>query len=174
MKFKIEIELDWVDDDRSIDEEVRSQIVAEIARQIRHNVDKKTTEEIQSRVSDKVDEWILERLNEFCDRRINITDKWGDTKEHHESVTEMFKAKFDEFFNASVDKDGKQSESCGWGSNRTTRIDYMLDQKAKAYLAKITNDMDYRIERAIDKEIKAKIEEKIKKGILDKVGQLVD
>ena len=127
---------------------------------------------VSKRVSSKVDGWIMEQLHSFCDRRIEITDKWGDTKEHHESVIDMFKAKFDSFFNASVDEKGKTLTTCAYGK-RKTRIDHMLDKKAEEYLASITKDMDYRIKNAIDKATKAKIEEKIKKHVLDKVGDLV-
>lgn len=172
MLFKVEVELDWVEGDNSIDDEVRSQIVSEVARQVRTNINETTKKEIQSRVSDKVDEWILEQLSLFCDRQIRITDKWGDTQETHESVTEMFKSKFDEFFNASVDKDGKALSACAYG-HRTTRIDYLLNKMAQDYLKEVTDDMDNRVKRAINAETKAKIEEKIKKGILDKVGKFV-
>lgn len=172
MKLNVEIEIDWLDEEYNLDDTIKQDIIASLTRTIKSGMKDNIKRKVNSRVSVKVDEWIMEQLHLFCDRRIEITDKWGDTKEHHESVTEMFKSKFDNFFNASVNKDGKSLKSCSYG-DRTTRIDHMLEKKAKEHLVLITKDMDYRIKKSIDKATKEKIEEKIKKHVLEKVGDLV-
>ena len=112
MKLNLEIEVEWLREDYTVDESIKKEVIASLANTIRHGLKDNLQRKVSSRVSVKVDEWIMEQLHLFCDRRIKITDKWGDTQEYHESVTDMFKAKFDEFFNASVDKDGKTLKAC--------------------------------------------------------------
>ena len=172
MKVKLELEVDWIDEDYNLDDTVKQEVIASLVNGIRAALNEEIDKEVGKMVSIKLDEWIMEQLHLFCDRNINVTDKWGDTTEHHESVTDMFKAKFDSFFNATVDETGKTIQSCGYGNKRVTRIDHMLNKKAAEYLKKITDDMDYRIKKSIDKETKAAIEAKIKKHVLAKVTDM--
>lgn len=173
MKLNLEIEVDFIDEEYNLVDTVKQEIIASVANTVRHGLKENIRRQVSKRVSVNIDRWIMEQLHLFCDRQIKITDKWGDTTEHHESVSEMFKAKFDEFFNASIDKNGNTLKSCSYGGNRVTRIDQMLNQKAEEYLSKITKDMDSRISRAISDEQKKKIEEKIKKHVSETVSKLV-
>lgn len=173
MKFKIDIDIDWLDDECNLDDAIRERVIDSLTQSFKAGISKNVGRKVNARVSSLVDSWIMEQLHLFCDRRIAITDKWGDTTEHHESVSEMFKAKFDGFFNASVGKDGKELAGCGYGNNRRTRIDHMLEQKAAEYMKTVTDDMDRRIKNAVDAATKLQIEEKIKKHVIDKVGSFV-
>jgi len=172
MKLNIEIEIDYIDEEYNLDETIKEEIINKISSMFMQGVKDSVKRKINGRVSVLADEWIMEQLHSFCDRQIKITDQWGDTQEHHESVTEMFKAKFDEFFNASVDASGKTLKSCSYGHKRTTRIDHMLNQKADEYLKKIIDNMDRNISRAIDNATAQKIAEKIKKHALEKLEKL--
>lgn len=164
MKVNVEIELDWLDEDYNLSEQVENEVVDRLVAEIRKGISKSLGRRVSQKVSILTDKWIMDQLHSFCDRKINITDKWGDTTEHHESVTEMFKAKFDEFFNASVNEQGKTLKSCSVGS-RTTRIDHILDQKANKYIAELTRDIDNKVSRIIN----AKLAEKTKQIVADKV-----
>lgn len=170
MIFNIQVELDWIEDG-SVDEEVRKYIINGIVRELKKEIVGDLKQTAMKTASEKVDEWIMAELHRFADRKITITDKWGDATEHHESLTDMFKAKFDEFFNASVDKDGKTLQSCGYGSKRMTRIDYLLEKKATEYMEKITKDMDYKIRNALDEAKKEAIANRIKDHV-EKVAGL--
>lgn len=173
MKVNLEVEIDFIDEEYRLDDQIKHAVIDKIAglanRDLTHSIKKHALRKIDERV----DDWINEQLEKFCDRRIEITDKWGDTQEHHESVTEMFKAKFDEFFNASVDEKGKTEKSCSYGT-RTTRVEHMLDKKAKEYLKKITDGMERNISNAIDKHQRQQMEEKITKLVIEKVAKVME
>jgi len=169
MKINIAVEIDYIDEEYNLDDSIKQEIINKVSSMFMKGVKDSVKRKINSRVSVLTDEWIMDQLYSFCDRQIKITDKWGDTQEHHESVTEMFKAKFDEFINASVDDSGKTLKSCAYGNTRTTRIDNMLNTKADEYLKKITDGMDRNISRALDKVTQQKIEDKIKKHALEQL-----
>lgn len=171
MNFKIDIEIDWIDEESNLDETVKQEVIAKISNAIRSGMKEDIKKTCLERISGQVDGWIIDQLNSFCDRRIAVTDKWGDAVEHHESVTEMFKTKFDEMFNASVDKDGKELKACAYG-NRTTRIDYMLNQKAEEYLKKIITNMDRDITNAINKTQAAQMAADIQKRVIAKLAEV--
>jgi predicted RNA-binding protein Jag len=172
MKLNIAIEIDYIDEEYNLDDTIKNEIINKVSSMFMKGVKDSVKRKINSRVSILADEWIMDQLHSFCDRQIKITDKWGDPQEHHESVTEMFKAKFDEFFNATVDDSGKTLKSCSYGSKRTTRIDHMLNQKADEYLKKITDGMDRNIAIAIDNATAQKIAEKIKKHALEQLEKI--
>lgn len=173
MKLNLELDIDWIDEDQSIDDEVKQAIINGVTKSINRDVRHTVKKAALRRMYENVDTWINEKLEEFCDRRIQITDKWGDPQEHHESVTEMFKVKFDSFFNASVDKDGKELKSCSYGQ-RTTRIDHMLNKKADEYLAKIFKEMDRSISSVVNRKLKEKTEEEIRERVIEQVTKVIE
>jgi len=168
MKIDIQIELDWIEDG-NVDEEVKHQIIGGIVSELKKEIvgDLKSTAMRQA--SEKVNEWIMEELKKFTDRRITITDKWGDATEHHESLSEMFKTKFDNFFNASVDKDGKDIVGCTYG-NRTTRVQFILNKMADEYMKGLTEKMRYDIERSVDQARKKAIADQITEHVKKVAG----
>jgi hypothetical protein len=174
MELNLKINVDWIDEDYNLDDTIREQIIDNLTSTIRSGIKDNIKRKVNQRVSVLVDEWIMAQLMSFCDRRISITDKWGDTTEHHESVTEMFKEKFDNFFNATVDKNGKTLTSCGYGSSRLTRIDHMLNVKADEYLANITKSMDSKIKAALNKSEQERIQKTIEKHVIAKVSSLAE
>ncbi len=172
VKVKVEINLDWLDENYNIDEQMKERVILSITDTFKIAVNESINRKINKKVSVKVDKWIMDQLHNFCDRKIEITDKWGDTQEYHESVTEMFKSKFDDFFNATVNEKGETQTSCGYGSKRLTRIDLMLNQKAEEYLKKVTDNMDREIKRAITDAEKLAIKEKITKHVTEQLARI--
>lgn len=173
MKVKLELDIEWIDEENNVDDEIKDQVVKSLVLSIKNEIHEDIKKQAHKLISDNVDAWILVQLNNFCDRQIGITDKWGDTTEHHESVTEMFKAKFDSFFNASVDDKGKEEKSCGYGSSRNTRIDYMLDEKAESYMQKLIGNMDRKISNSINRAQQEEMQKEITKQALAVIEEAV-
>jgi hypothetical protein len=161
MIINVQVELNWIGEEHTVDEIVQEQIIKGIIYELKKEVVVDLKEKSMTQAAAKVDEWIMEELHKFADRKITITDKWGDATEHHESLTEMFKQKFDEFFNASVDKDGKALSGCSYGNNRTTRVQHMLNKMANEYYEKLVKDMKHEIERSVDEARKKAIADSI-------------
>ena len=122
LEIKVDLADIYNDGESDVGEIIEDRVIAEIAKAIRKDIEKETLVKISARIAEVVDGWILEEITKFTDRKITITDKWGDPKEYHESVNDLLKAKFDSFLTEKVDKDGKTISACGYGSG-TNRID---------------------------------------------------
>lgn len=168
--FKIEVELDYVEGE-SLDQEILDLIVDKIIESLKEDTKKYLTKTIESRANSLLDQWILENLEAFSDRAITRTDQWGDTIEHHDSLRELFKAKFDAFLDAKVDKDGKEIQGCTYG-NQLTRIDFLLEKMAKDKMKYILDSMDRKIAAALNKHWEEEATEKIVKHTTQQVKKL--
>ena len=170
MKFNVQVEVDWIEDG-SVDEELKAEVVSQILSSVRENTKNQVESIVYNRARNMIDTWILEKLHLFSDRPLRITDKWGDTVEHHQSLTDMFKQQFDQFFDASVGKDGKTLRGCGYGE-KMRRVDYLLKKLADDYVSKVTNDMDRQIRREVDDKVQREIKEKIVKYTAEQVHKM--
>lgn len=63
-KFNIEIELDWLDEDESIDEEIKRQVIAGLQNSISRNVEK----EINSKMAEQIEEEVKKVSQSFIER----------------------------------------------------------------------------------------------------------
>lgn len=174
MKINLEVEVGWISEDHTIDAVIENRIIDAITTQVKQDLDKSLKEAIKSKISDKVDEWIMEQLETFSDKQITVTDKWGDTIEHHESVKEMFKSKFDRFFDAEVDKKGKELKHCTYSNKKFTRIELLLDKLAETYLQRTTDNMEKEIKRYVDREVKEIMQKQIQDRVVEKVTKLME
>ena len=165
MKLNIELNIDYLDEEYNLDDAIKQDIIDTVAQTFKQSINISVERKIKKRISNLMDDWIMKQLHLFCDKKIRITDKWGDTQEHHDSVTDMFKTKFDEFFNASVDDKGKTLQSCSYGS-RTTRIDKMLNDKADEYMKDLMKNLDRDISRAITSAMENKIKTEVKERVI--------
>lgn len=170
MKFNIQVEIDWLEED-DIDDTLKAEAVSQIISHVKGKVSKQVESIVYNQAKNLVNGWIMAELHKFADRPLRITDKWGDTVEHHESLTDMFKEKFDKFFDASVDKNGKEIDGCGYGG-KLTRVDYMLNEMAEKYLNDITNNMKRIIERTLNDKMKEKIRQQIVEHTASQVERL--
>jgi len=172
MNFNVQVEIDWIENG-NVDEELRAEVVHQVLSSVRKTTKKQVESIVYNRARNLVDGWILEQLHAFSDRPLRITDKWGDTVEHHESLTDMFKQQFDQFFDASVDKNGKTIDSCGYGG-KLSRIDYLLNKLASDYLKNITDKMDRMVAREVNDAAQARIKEKIIKHTAEQVQKIAN
>jgi len=175
MEFNIKVKIDWLEEGSGdLDAIIKQEMVHQILSKVKADVGLQVKSMVQTRASNLIDGWIMDQLNAFADRQIRLTDKWGDTIEHHESLTEMFKAKFDSFFDAAVDKDGKSTKgACGYGG-KLSRIDYLLDKMAKDYLKNVTDDMERKINATLDREQQEVIKQKIIEHTAAQVAKITE
>ena len=101
MKLNLEIEVDWIDDEMTIDDTVKQSIVNEVVR----TLDKKVSEKLEKEIEKKVDQTIIKKIDEkvdriftdFINKDVTLNDKYGDVLKQYGSVMELIKEKFDSF-----------------------------------------------------------------------------
>jgi len=171
MKINVEINLDYISDSGDLDKHIQENIIERVSEVFKQSVNESVSRKIEHRISVLTDKWIMEQLHEFCDKEIRITDKWGDTVENHMSVKDMFKSKFDEFFNASVDDKGNTLKSCSYGT-RLKRVDKMLDDLANKHLKEVYSKMDRAISSFITSKMKEETEREIKEQVVEHLKRM--
>lgn len=172
MKFKVDVEIDWLHEEDGLDERLQREIVEEIKNSIQKHTLNKMESLIYNQVKNNIDTWINERLHEFTDRVIRVTDKWGDTVESHKSLNDMFKERFDGFLTKAVDKDGKQIDGCAYGNSKN-RIEYLLEKKASEVMSQITKKIDSSVSYITTKAMQKEMEDNIRKHVIEQTRKII-
>lgn len=157
--MKIECEIDWVDEEDSIDETIKSAIIEKASN--------KTVNRLVARIVDggydalekrasaalgtHIDDLMVKLTERFMDKEIIVTDNWGDVQEKHESVNELLKSKFDEFMTQSVDSKGKPTTSCSYGKSRT-RVEYLIDESIRAFSHTMSKDISAEMDKKLEEK----------------------
>lgn len=168
MKFNVEIELDWVEPDGSIDEEVRKEIINGISRKINTKSQEEIVKQVEKKISDEVESIISNQVNkvvkDFLNKGVKITDSYGDVKKEI-VIKDLLKEKFDKFMVQKVDSKGQESTYHVVG----TRFEWIVDDRIKRYCDKKTEkmvaDVEDRIKEIFTDELEVKIKDKIVKQI---------
>lgn len=111
-KFNIEVELDWLDEDESIDEEIKRQVIAGLQKSIARNVEKEINVEMAERIEEevgKVSQSFIERLSHERLSAIQIPQKKGyySSEVEYVSLSEFIGKKFEDMMsNKTLTKRG--------------------------------------------------------------------
>jgi len=172
MKLNIQVELDWLEDDGSIDDVVQQEIISGVKRAISKDclklVEKKTQQAIDDGVNAAVglmQEKVAGFFEEWLNTEAVISDKYGDTVEKG-SLKEIIKREFNNCMNQNVDKDGK---SCNGYGAKYSRLEFVTGKKVK----EIVDESLSRYGKDIDRTIKETIEKGIKLRVSDKFAEMV-
>ncbi|WP_272658830.1 hypothetical protein [Providencia sp. PROV148] len=176
MKLNITVDLDWLEEDGSIDEEVKYQIIqgvkSAISKQCLDKVEKLASEQINQAIDDSItsakkaiEQKAIAFADEWLEKEVTITDKWGDTKDNL-SITELIKRTFDNLLEKKVDSKG--NFDTGYG-NGTRLITWLTDKRVQDITEAKLKDMN----RDIDKKITEAINAGIHKNVSDKFAEMI-
>lgn len=164
MKLNLEIELDWIDEENNLDETVKQEIINSIVGRIGDKIEKQIEKKINVSVDDivtgKVNTLTENMFNDFINRPISISDRWGDTVKSYNKLSDLIKERFDNFMEQSVDDNGK-TDTSSYGT-KYKRLEYIIDKQLKDYANKFTSD-------AV-KEVKDEIKAHVQEGLTTKLG----
>ena len=179
-KFNITVELDWMEIDPesggySIDDEVKEHLASTIFSKIKTSAESDINKAIQDKVeqasnslSESIDDQLNTMMSDFLEKRIVITDNYGDKVEEHENVREMMKEKFDDFMTQKVDENGNRTNQCSYGK-KYTRVEHfitsIIKEKANSWTQGVIKDVDKRIEEAMSQAAKEQLAEKIQEKL---------
>ncbi len=171
MKFKCEIEIDWINDESTLDEAVKLGIIKEVLSKISDDAKNNIKVMVDDKLIEKIESTINDTLSNFLNRPITITDNYGDVKESYSDVTDMLKTKFDDFLLEKVDKQGKvagRSRICSHGDK--PRIERLLENAAKETYEKIKRTTD-KFSDTILRDVDNKIKEQLNVSLKEKISE---
>jgi hypothetical protein len=164
MKLNIEIELDWIDEDSTIDDVVKEQIIEGVVNKINDttldNIKKKVDQIIDKTIVDRITEHTDSLFDDFMSKRVQINDKYGDTIKSYENVTEVIKTEFDTFMTKTVDDKGRDYDGYG---KKYTRLEFIINKQIKEFADKFTTD-------AV-KKVSDEIKTHVQNGMTQKLGK---
>lgn len=173
-KFNISVELDYFEEDGSLDDELKSEIVSKIVSEVAGSITKSLETEANRLLNAKMkslDEEISQKLNDLMQAFFNtpkdITDSWGDVVESGVTVTQKLKKACDEFMYQPVDENGKVTQS-NWARYKT-RVDYIVHKS-------VNWEMERAIKDAVNtatKKIKEQVRELATKQLGEKLAEVV-
>lgn len=168
--FNISVNIDWLEEDGSIDQTIKDEVIGSIANKVTENLTKSMESEVSKRVNNKMDELdasISGKLNSLMEDFFNapkdITDRWGNVTERGVTVTQKLAAACDNFLSRPVDKNGNPAGA--YNAEFKTHIDYIvhksIDQNMEWAIKKAVKDVTDNLKKRISNEITVQMGEKL-------------
>lgn len=176
MKLNIQVEIDWLEEDGSIDDVVKEEIISGVKRSISQQclakVEKQASVEIDKAIRESIvsaqqaiNQKALEFAQNWLEKEVTITDKWGD-KQDCLTITDLIKRTFNNLLERKVNDNG-QFANDSYGSMRL--IDFLTGKRVQDVVAQHLKGINSDIEKAI----KAEVENGIRKGVAAKFAEMV-
>ena len=171
MKLNISVDIDWIEEDGSIDEEVKAEIIQgvknAISKSCLSNMEQKSKIAIDAAIKDaaaKIEEKAISFVDDWLENEVEITDRFGDVQESG-TLKDIIKRTFNDTLNRKVDKKGSFS---GYSTNYTL-LEYLTGKRVE----EVVNERMKSFGKDIDKSIEACVNKGIKDRVSDKFAQMV-
>ena len=166
MKFNIEVELDWIDEDMSFDDQIKREMIDGIVRKLSGDAIKRLTEDAMRKVNTKLDELVINLFEEFIDKGVTVTDRYGDVIYASVSIRELMKEKLDKALTEKVNKDGKTDTYNAVG----TRLEWMIQKRVNEAVQTMTKDVVAQVDATISKRLNEELRRRLSDSLLSKIN----
>lgn len=180
MKFAVEIDLDWIEEDSSIDEEVKHQIITNIENkvlkalqdQVLAKAKAQIDEQIVTLVNANISTMVSTKVSELMTLNRTATDEYGRvTKENFTIESMLIDAVSGAINKKTLDSNGRpasggyndRAEYSHFDFYATRSIPAMVDAKVKELGEKVKKD----IEELVTTKIKTQVADKLTALIVD-------
>jgi hypothetical protein len=123
-RFTVEVELDFLNEDGSIDEALRDEISAKVVSSISAAAQKSVQQKVDALLDEKmkgmsmvIGDQLNAKMEAFFNEPRNITDKWGDVTKKNVCINDMLKQACEAFMTQNVDRDGHPTD--GYSTRET-------------------------------------------------------
>ena len=176
MKLNITVDIDWIEEDGSIDEEVKHQIISgvknSISKQCLDKVDREASKSIDKAIQEAIEaakNTIKDKAVAFADdwleNEVTITDKWGDAKDTL-TITDLIKKTFDDLLEKKVDSNGRITSGY---DGKQTLISYLTGSRVE----EVVNEKLSGFSKNIDDQITKAVNSGIRENVSNKFAEMV-
>ncbi|KGE18456.1 hypothetical protein [Paenibacillus wynnii] len=137
MKLNVTVDIDWIDEEESLDQKIQEKIVDSIGPKISHKAVGSLESDALKQLSTKVDALVEKTYTEFLQRGVTITDQWGDVKKKDVTIYDLIKEKCDTWLLKKVDNEGRESS---YGNN-WTRMDWLINKQLDQQTKRMSDDI---------------------------------
>ena len=168
MKINITVDVDWIEDDGSIDEEIQHQIItgvkdsiskqclAKVQKEASTRIDKAIEESITS-VQKSIEEKAIAFADDWLENEVTVTDKWGDTQDSL-TIKDLIKKTFDRLMERKVDSHGNFESGY---NGKMSLLKYLTNNRVEHIVAEKLKGFNKNIDDQITKAVNAGIRENV-------------
>ena len=168
MKLNITVDIDWIEENGSIDEEVKHEIINGVKNSISKQCLAKVEKEASTRIDQAIDDAVKKSqkaiedkaiafADDWLENEVTITDKWGDPKDTL-TVTDLIKRTFDGLLEKRVDKEGRFSDGY---NDKMSLIKYLTGTRVEQVVGERMKDFSKNIDDQITKAVNSGIRENV-------------
>ncbi len=178
-KFNVEIELDWLGEDDSIDDVVKSEIIANVSKRIEDKLISSAIAKFEASVAKfeiEIDKKVAEVATKVIDDFVN-TQKFPQPKNSYDknpeykTIQEILGDKLEKSLLRTVDKNGNYTDSSY--DKFGTRLDWLTGKQAELYANELvkthTKNIKQHIELFIIEKVKGEIMGQLSSEILKNI-----
>jgi hypothetical protein len=179
-KFNVEVEIDWMGEDESIDDIVKAEIISNVSRKVEEKLLKDALSKFEATVvkcSEQIDTKVTELSNKVIDDFV-ANQKFPQPKNSYDknpemkTIQEIFIDKLDSCLSRSVDENGSYTSSSY--SSKGTRLEWLTGKLAEKYADERVKAHVKNIKEHIEKYILDKVKGEIMTQLSDSVLQKID
>ncbi len=160
MKFNIEVELDYIDEDGNLDIAIKDSILASVTKIVMDKVSKQVDSQLDTiivKAAEKKAKQITNRIaSSFMNRKFTKVDRYGDKIEDL-TVKDMIKREFDKFWTMKVDDKGRES---GYGTHKERikwEVESLIEAHSKMFAETLTRDTENKIKATMKENLASAI-----------------
>lgn len=178
MKFNVEIDLDWVEEDSTIDDEIKNQIISSIESKVLKSLQaqvigsakEKIDSQIATLVNKNIHEMVSSKVAELMVLNRTSTDSYGRVLKENFTIESMLIDAVEGAVNNKVlDRDGRPA-SVGYERNAVySHFDYY----AKKDIPEMVHKKVKELGEQVKKDIELLVTEKIKTQVADNLTSLI-
>ena len=171
-KLNLELEVDWIDEEMSLDDAVKDgimrrieeKIISKISNSIEKNVEGKVTNQVDGLISTAIDN----EIEKFLTTPRDITDKYGDINRTQVTIATLIKEKIDGMMEKKTVNERGNYTSSAYAA-KYTKFEYFMESKAQ----EIINIKVDQMIKSVKEQIENLVSDKIKTNVADKLTEMI-
>lgn len=172
-KFKIDVEIDWIGEDGTLDDQIKENIKDSIIYKIEKTVMKDIRDTAVNIAEQRIGLWINNFIQTMVsERRIPYKANNYGSEVEMVSMEEMLGKQFEKALNEQVDKNGKPTNSSY--DRYGTRLAWVTGETARKYADERVKEFVKDIKRDIESYTSTKVKEEMMKQLTATLVQNID
>lgn len=178
MKFNVEIDLDWVEEDSTIDEVVKNQIISNIETRIVKTLEAKVLESAKAKIDEQIQGLVTQNVHTLVSEKVaglmalprTTTDDYGRVVRENFTIEQLLiEAVESAVVNKTLRSDGRVASG---GYNDKAQYSY-FEYFATKDIPKLIEARVTAIAEEIKKDIESQIKNNVKTAVADKLTALI-
>jgi hypothetical protein len=161
MKINVELDITWLNEDNTLDEQIKGNVIREVAKQVAENVNNESIKSMAKLAQESIDTNVSSLMEEFLSQPFQERDRWGDPVGKEINIKELLKSKLDTMMTDNVDDNGKLTNY-----NGKPRYQSLINKELERTLNKFQDDLSKQVVNAIKDDINQKARDRITNAIL--------